>query len=547
MILLDLHMPGMDGYETAALIRSRKRTAATPIVFLTADLPRRGARLPGLLGRRRGRGVQAGRPLHPEVQGAGAGRPLPEDRGGEAPVRLPAVAAGRARPGEGREGADRAGAAPHRGAAGGDPAVAADRLPLALASSRRSRRSSSRETVEAITGFPAEPLRRRGRVRLQPHPSRRPATVVVRARSPARRDRPLHLRVPLAVRRRPVPGAARPGRAGAQRSTARRREIFGVLLDATDRHSLEEQLAQARKMEAVGQLTGGVAHDFNNLLTVVLGNIDMLAAGATDDERAARRIDADAPGRRARPRPDPPAAGLLAPPAPAPGDARRERADPRLRPAAAPGGRRGGRRSSWSSADEPLRAHVDPAQLETALLNLAVNARDAMPDGGALTIAHSPDAGRTDERRGLVVDRSVATPASACRRRCATGSSSPSSPPRRSARARAWACRQVYGFVRQSGGEVERRERRRAGRDLPACYLPPSAAAAEPRRARGAAASGRRRRRAILVVEDDATVLALTLEMLTGLGYQVTDRDQRRRGAGILHRTGRSTCCSPTW
>jgi CheY-like chemotaxis protein len=69
-------------------------------------------------------------------------------------------------------------------------------------------------------------------------------------------------------------------------------EIIGTILDVTDRRSLEEQLTQARKMEAVGQLTGGVAHDFNNLLTVVLGNADILLRRGLSDEKQTRQVGA---------------------------------------------------------------------------------------------------------------------------------------------------------------------------------------------------------------------------------------------------------------
>src|SRR4029450_12777895 len=70
------------------------------------------------------------------------------------------------------------------------------------------------------------------------------------------------------------------------------REVFGTILDITEQRLLEQQLIQAQKMEAVGQLTGGIAHDFNNLLTVVLGNLDLMERHVAGNDRMQRQLAA---------------------------------------------------------------------------------------------------------------------------------------------------------------------------------------------------------------------------------------------------------------
>lgn len=158
-----------------------------------------------------------------------------------------------------------------------------------------------------------------------------------------------------------------------------------VAAAVAERSRAEEALRQSQKLESMGQLTGGVAHDFNNLLTPIIGSLDMLHRRGLGDERARRLIDgALQSAERAKTL----VQRLLA-------FARRQPLQPTpvaLRPlvegmAELIGSTSGPRIKLIVDVPEPLpNVLADPNQLEMAILNLAVNARDAMPDGGQLTI-----------------------------------------------------------------------------------------------------------------------------------------------------------------
>jgi PAS domain S-box-containing protein len=522
VILLDLHMPGMDGYETAELIRLRKRSAGTPIVFLTAIFRDEAHVF---------QAYSAGavdvvfKPVDPfilkskvsvlvalylkteEVKRQSAYRQWLLDE--HARVKAEKAMTERAlRRTEARQEA------------------ILKSLPIVVHSRSIHPPFAPQflsESVEDITGFPAsrfvdEPEFGSSRV----HPDDL-AMVVERISGAAQSGSySVEFRWLCADGHYRVlqdQGVVAPSEDGEPH------EIFGVILDATDRHSLEEQLTQARKMEAVGQLTGGVAHDFNNLLTVVLGNIDMMARKSEDDERRARRIDAV---RQAAERGRDLTRQLLA-------FSRRQHLQPvslnvnLLIRDFAPLMRQAVGEAvtlELALADDALCAHVDPTQLETALLNLAVNARDAMPEGGQLTIATR----REDAHVLIVIGDTGVGMSPEVRARVFE----PFFTTKEVGKGSGLGLSQVYGFVRQSDGEVELETTPGQGTTfrlrLPASAPGDEAAAAEPKAANVVGGSER-----ILVVEDDATVLTLTLDMLSGLGYQVTTATNAAEALEVIH------------
>ncbi|WP_309088087.1 response regulator [Phenylobacterium sp.] len=528
LILLDLHMPGMDGYETAALIRSRKRTADTPIVFLTAIF-RDEAHI--------FQAYSAGavdvvfKPVDPFILKAKTkvftDLYLKTQEANRQSAYKQWLLDEHTRVKSEKAQTERA----LRRAEAQQQAILKS-LPIVFTS--RSIEPPFQtlfvsESVKEITGFPASRFTDEaefGTSRIHPDDLERTVKSIQNALKTGHYSTEFRwLCADGQYRVLHDQGVIAPSDDGEAR------EIFGVILDATDRRSLEEQLAQARKMEAVGQLTGGVAHDFNNLLTVVLGNIDMLARKQEEEARRARRFDAI---RQAAERGRDLTRQLLA-------FSRRQHLSPvtldvnALIRDFAPLMRQAVGEAvtldlELDEAAGALNTHVDPTQLETALLNLAVNARDAMPEGGRLTIGTC----RRPSEAGLgficveVRDTGVGM-STEVRERVFE----PFFTTKEVGKGSGLGLSQVYGFVRQSEGEVELESHVGAGTTF-RLLLPATEAKAEVRAetAPTEVVGGTER---ILLVEDDATVLALTLDVLTGLGYKVTTATNAAEALAVLH------------
>ncbi|MBW9062325.1 PAS domain S-box protein [Rhizobium herbae] len=315
-------------------------------------------------------------------------------------------------------------------------------------------------------------------------------------------------------------------------ATANGKRIFtGFIRDLTSRQRVEEELRQSQKMEAVGQLTGGIAHDFNNLLTVISGNLEMMEPLLNDETlRGLLREAQAATDDGAKLTSQLLAFGRRQPLNPKPVDVAQHVStfSELLR-------RTLGETIELRSVinGTPGQAMVDASQLQNALLNLALNARDAMSRGGRLTVEISRTSLDRDYaqmypevRTGTYVLISVTDTGCGMSSEVRRHAFEPFFTTKSVGSGTGLGLSMVYGFVRQSGGHVQLYSEPGQGTSvrlfLPAFVEGDNAAIAE-----GAASSADHEipkgRETILVVEDDARVRRVAIMRLSNAGYTILE------------------------
>ena len=384
VILLDVYMPGMDGYETAQIIRNREQTKGIPIVFLSA-VNKETEHL--MRGYSMGAVDYVFKPVEPVVLRSKvavfvdlfAKTKEIERKARQEQALLDATL---------RANAERLHAERELRLAEQRQAAIIQSLPMVLyleaydAVERQPHYVSG--DFKAITGFKFEDISSQPNIWFERlHAEDRDRTI---AALEARRKTG---RASIEYRWQCADGSYKHLLDQAvllKDADGRPVEFAGTLTDISEQRSLESQLIQAQKMDAIGKLTGGIAHDFNNLLAAVIGGLGLLdkRAQLSDDQRKILTMT-----KRAAEQGSELVRRLLA-------FARRQKLEPKAIDLAALQDAvwdllthtLGGLVNiEWQASDEVWCAFADQAQLELALVNLIINARDAMPAGGSVTLS----------------------------------------------------------------------------------------------------------------------------------------------------------------
>ena len=526
VILLDVYMPGMDGYEVAGIIRGREQSRRIPIVFLSA-VNKESAHL--LRGYAMGAVDYVFKPVEPVVLRSKVSvfvdlylmRREIERKALQERELLDANL---------KANAERLRVERELRIAEQRQAAIIDSLPLVL----------YRETIEAeervpyvvsgnfamVTGYdPAvlgeTPTLWRDRL----HPDDRDRIIADRAAQHAAGNG-----VVLEYRWRCADGGYRHFLDQAvllRDADGRAMEYAGSLLDVSDRKDLENKLIQAQKMDAIGQLTGGIAHDFNNLLAAVLGGLALIEKRATLSDDHRRILDMT---RRAAEQGSELVGRLLA-------FARKQTLEPapvdlaRLAEAACDllthtlGGLV---TCDWHIADDVWCAYADEAQLELALMNLIINARDAMAEGGTITVTTANRTIGPDDEPGLApgdyVGLVVSDHGPGMAPDILERVLEPFFTTKPTGKGTGLGLSMVYGFVEQSGGAIRIDSRVGEGTKV-TMWLPraerPSDAAAKGDNAQTPAPQTPPLR--ILLVDDHAAVRAMIAALLQDSGHEIVE------------------------
>ncbi len=325
--------------------------------------------------------------------------------------------------------------------------------------------------------------------------------------------------------------------------------FVGILHDLTERNAAKEALARSQRLDAIGQMTGGIAHDFNNLLTVIMGNLELLEMTNDDDRTAslikdsleATELGADLIAR------------LLV-------FARKGDLKPVLSDlstvcenALSILGRTLGANYRIATEFSPdlHKVSVDPVQLQSSLINLALNAKDAMPDSGTLTVAlrnididDAYIAQETNIEPGTYVRLTVSDTGKGMPKEIQRRVFEPFFSTKKETGGSGLGLAMVYGFVRQSGGHVTVYSEPNVGTNF-SLYFPairveqPSQASTVGKLESPSGLIGEGR--SVLVVEDDERVRRLSVRRMADLGFVVHEAETGDRAYEMLRENSNVT------
>lgn len=303
------------------------------------------------------------------------------------------------------------------------------------------------------------------------------------------------------------------------------KEMSGILLDISERRALEEQLAHARKMEAIGQMTGGIAHDFNNMLTVIIGSLDRAIPAVGDEPALKRRLDLAMQAARS--------CGdmtkrLL-------GFARRQSLEPKVLNLGEEMKRLDSLFKRLVGPSISLRidcdpdawpAYLDGSHLEAAVVNLIINARDATPADGEIVVAvgnrptSDPRLVGLDLAPGNYVELSVTDNGTGMSEEVRERAFEPFYTTKETGKGTGLGLSSIYGFVRQSGGSVTIESEPGNGTSV-RLFFPRTWAAPEGADTGTGPGTPDLKGLTVLLVEDEVTVREVAQAMLADLGCEV--------------------------